>query len=469
VRRFFLILLLVCSLISNLIAVDTIYVFSDIIISGNTRTKSEVIFRELPFAVGDIIFQSQIHDIVAKAEQNLLKTSLFNFATVEFSLKENKIFIEIKVEERWYLWPYPILEHGTRNWSTFLRDKDWSRINYGAAFEFHNLAGLNRTLKIKVRAGYREHFLASYILKGIGHNRNFSVGVLAELFRQKSFISAIDQNTALYFHGRSKNVFTNFNTSLVFSNRIKIASTLGAGLNFKSYSLIDTVAFPQEEDVYNFFSTSFVNPFVYFKSDTRNNKVYPVNGVYFGLVAGYWQNLTDNSLSFLGINSHFDFHYRLPVKRLSAHFCTSYRLLYETGSHSPFFQSRLEFGKDFWTRGYEYYYFLGRNSLKLQNTFSFMLSDFKIHRLPKFLPDEFNKSYSRLYLDVFVDLIYTDAFANDLYFHDSMSGEIRESYGVGISLETYYDRLLQIYVAYAPYFNKTGIFVNYQTPIIKLY
>ena len=98
-----------------------------------------------------------------------------------------------------------------------------------------------------------------------------------------------------------------------------------------------------------------------------------------------------------------------------------------------------------------------------------MLSDFKIHRLPKFLPDEFNKTYSRLYLDLFVDLIYTDAFANDLYFYDDMNGKIRESYGAGISLETYYDRLLQIYVAYVPYFNKTGIFVNYQTPIVKLY
>lgn len=468
-RRFLLISILACSLVSKLFAVDTIYVFSEIKIYGNTRTKSEVILRELPFSVADTVCQSEILTVVKKAEQNLLKTSLFNFVTVDFSLKGKEITIEIRVEERWYLWPYPILEHGTRNWSTFLHDRDWSRINYGAAFELHNLGGLDRTLKLKVRAGYREHYLVSYNLNGVGSNRNFSVGALVEFFRQKSFISAVDQNTPLYYRGSSKNVFTNFNTGVVVSNRIKIASVFGAGFNYKSYSLIDTVAFPVEDDIYNFFSSSFANPFVFFKSDTRNNKVYPVSGVYFVFVGGYWQNLTDNSSSFLGLKSEFDLHYTLPIKRLSAHFCTSYRLLYETDSQTPFFQTRLEFGKDFWTRGYEYYYFLGRNSFKIQNTFSFMLSDFKIHRLPKFLPDEFNKTYSRLYLDLFVDLIYTDAFANDLYFYDDMNGKIRESYGAGISLETYYDRLLQIYVAYVPYFNKTGIFVNYQTPIVKLY
>lgn len=468
-RKTFIILVVFCCLINHLVAVDTVYVVSEIKIFGNIRTKSEVIIREMPCAVGDTLFQSQIIDVVSKAEQNLLKTSLFNFVTVKFSLHGNQLSIDVNVEERWYLWPYPILEHGTRNWSTFLHDKDWSRINYGAAFEFHNLGGLDRTLKIKVRAGYREHYLASYILNGIGSNRNFSVGALVEFFRQKSFISAVDQNTPLYYRGRSKNVFTNFNTGFVVSKRIKISSVFGAGFNYKSYSLIDTVAFPEEDDIYNFFSSSFGNPFVFFKSDTRNNKVYPVNGVYFGLVGGYWQSLTDNSSSFLGVKSEFDLHYTLPIKRLSAHFCTSYRFLHETDSHTPFFQSRLEFGKDFWTRGYEYYYFLGRNSFKLQNTVSFMISDFKIHRLPKFLPDEFNKTYSRLYLDLFVDLIYTDAFPNDLYFHDDMSGKMRESYGAGISLETYYDRLLQIYVAYVPYFNKTGIFVNYQTPIVKLY
>ena len=163
--------------------------------------------------------------------------------------------------------------------TTFLHDRDWSRINYGAAFEFHNLGGLDRTLKLKVRAGYREHYLISYNLNGVGSNRNFSVGALVEFFRQKSFISAVDQNTPLYYRGSSKNVFTNFNTGVVVSNRIKIASVFGAGFNYKSYSLIDTVAFPVEDDIYNFFSSSFANPFVFFKSDTRNNKVYPVRGV----------------------------------------------------------------------------------------------------------------------------------------------------------------------------------------------
>lgn len=448
---------------------DTIYVFSEINIVGNTKTKQVVILRELPFSLEDSIYLSEIQTKLKIAQQNLLKTSLFNFVTLSFSLNKNNITIEIIVEERWYLWPYPILEHGTRNWATFFHDRVLSRVNYGAAFECYNIGGLDQTLKIKLRAGYREHFSISYFFNGLGKNRNSSIKTQVELFRQKMMVSQTLRNQAEYYNDKDNYVFENFNSTIVVTHRMKLSAYAGAGISYKDYYFVHTSSPSPINENYEYLSTKFLNPFAYFKADTRDNKVYPLNGMFFNIFLGYWQNLSQNTSSFLGLISDLSLHYNMPIERVSLHTQASYRQLVENNPDIALFQNRLMFGRDFWTRGYEYYYFLGRKSFKLQNTVSFLLSDFKIHRLPNFLPDEFRKIYSRVYFDVFLDFIYTDGFSQNFNAQNPMNGKVRETYGAGVSLETYYDRLFQIYVAYMPYSKKTGIFVNYQTPILKLF
>ena len=54
-----------------------------------------------------------------KLNQNLLKTSLFNFVNTDFSIDGKCVKVKISVEERWYYWAYPILENADRNLSSF--------------------------------------------------------------------------------------------------------------------------------------------------------------------------------------------------------------------------------------------------------------------------------------------------------------------------------------------------------------
>ena len=50
---------------------------------------------------------------------------------------ENKINFTIDLVERWYIWPYPILEISERNFNVWWDDfqssnyQDFSRFNYG--------------------------------------------------------------------------------------------------------------------------------------------------------------------------------------------------------------------------------------------------------------------------------------------------------------------------------------------------
>jgi hypothetical protein len=112
---------------------------------------------------------------------------------------------------------------------------------------------------------------------------------------------------------------------------------------------------------------------------------------------------------------------------------------------------------------------MGNNTVKTQNTLSFLLSKTKIHNLPKFLPNEFKKAYTKIYLEIFGDLIYTDGYNKTFNLNNNFNKNINYTFGIGASFETYYDRLLQINLTYIPNISKIGIFVNYKTPLIKLY
>ena len=89
--------------------------------------------------------------------------------------------------------------------------------------------------------------------------------------------------------------------------------------------------------------------------------------------------------------------------------------------------------------------------------------------MPNFLPKEFKKAYTKIYLEAFGDLIYTDGYNNVFNANNEFNKKINYTFGLGLSIETYYERLLQINLTYIPNFSKIGIFVNYQTPLIKLY
>ncbi len=133
------------------------------------------------------------------------------------------------------------------------------------------------------------------------------------------------------------------------------------------------------------------------------------------------------------------------------------------------FDRKLDFFSDFTVRGYEYYYFPGNFLSCVGNTFSFKVSDVKLHSLPGFLPDEFSKTYSIIYFDVFTDIAYVNSYANLQGLYNPLNENFLYSIGVGLTLETYYDRLFQIHMVYNGYFSKFGIFAEYKTPIYKTF
>ena len=91
-------------------------------IYGLKKTRESIVRRELTFAEGDTIQQSELSDILERNRNNLLNLGIFNEAEIniwEWDTETNKVDIVVEVSELWYIYALPILEIADRNFNVW--------------------------------------------------------------------------------------------------------------------------------------------------------------------------------------------------------------------------------------------------------------------------------------------------------------------------------------------------------------
>lgn len=143
----------------SLLIIRTIY------ISGNKKTKPDIILRELPFRPGD---QFLLQDIVKKFEEgreHLMNTALFHDAIIALkSLDGYNVDVIVEVKERWYLFPIPYFKPIDRNFNQWLVEQKASlkRVDYGVKLLYNNFTGYNDKLRVWLISGYTHQFSFEY-------------------------------------------------------------------------------------------------------------------------------------------------------------------------------------------------------------------------------------------------------------------------------------------------------------------
>ncbi|MDL2262003.1 BamA/TamA family outer membrane protein [Bacteroidales bacterium OttesenSCG-928-I21] len=444
------------------------YVINRIDINGNKKTKLEVILRELTFKQNDTIQGDKLDEHVQKSTNNLLNTSLFNFVDFDTLCDANKIEVEISVQERWYYWLYPIFEHADRNLSSYFYYRDFKKINYGLAFDWLNFAGRNDMLRFKIRLGYKEQYSISYQKKGFGSKQIFGMWTISDFFRQKKSINQISDYKPLYAENEKIYIKNYLNLGIGFTFRPQIDYHVNFGLIYQYSTYKDSSFFIDNYPNYEKFNTQYLIPRLKFEYDTRNNKIYPTKGLNFLISSGMHIGLFEKLPTYYTLNTSFEQNTPIFRNRIFHKVSLACSHFFNVQSN-VLFDRKLDFFAKNTIRGYEYFYFVSPQFLSLQNTINILASKFRIHNLPKFLPDEFSKTYTRVYLNIFFDIAvsnHSNIFSDNINFRKD---NIFYSAGIGINFETYYDRLVQFHVAYNSYLNKIGIFVEYKTPLYKLF
>jgi outer membrane protein assembly factor BamA len=125
-------------------------IVDDVIVVGNDKTETFVILREMSLHPGDAITRRAIdYD-----RDRIYSLRLFNSVDVTaIPTTAGKATIVVEVNERWYIFPYPILG---------IRDRDWSKVYYGAGVVHSNFRGRNEKLSATVVLGYDPSFALAY-------------------------------------------------------------------------------------------------------------------------------------------------------------------------------------------------------------------------------------------------------------------------------------------------------------------
>ena len=189
---------------------------------------------------------NEFNEKIKQSELNIGSQWLFNFIYIIPVYNQNEIDVKIKVIERWYIWPYPILEISERNFNVFwdrLRNSnytDFSRLNYGVFLNWYNFRGRNELLKLKFRKGYKEHYLFEYDIPYINKNKTLGKILNVELFRMKKFHYKTVNNNLLY-SSYDDQYFLNWNSAFTLQYKRDLNLTHRLSIKYSWFKVPDDI------------------------------------------------------------------------------------------------------------------------------------------------------------------------------------------------------------------------------------
>ena len=439
---------------------QNLVVVHDISLSGNKQTKDFVIFRELSFHKGDTLDMNQWSEIKNVNEDNLLNTGLFNFVTITAdSTGSRKINILISVEERWYLWPYPILEHADRNFSSFLHYRDWRMVNYGFYIEKENFRGRNEILKAKIRLGYREQYGFYYGKPFFRHNENNGIGYFFAYNRQRESSYATDSNRLIYFQSE-KYVRESYESEFYFSHRFDLFHFLNFSVGFANRQATDTALILLNPNFYgnNRSQITYLSLSAGYTIDKRDIHYYPVKGYYLSVsMIKYGLGIFD------GLNQYAAYLDAKKFWQFSRRWTAANGLSLRNAPRNLPYILNYGLGYGEYLNGFEYYVIQGSDYFTFKNMVRFNLLPRKITRI-SFIPfEKFNKIHYAAYINAFFHTGYVWNFQPSPYYN-SMENTILYSYGLGLDIVTYYDKVFRIDFSINN-FNQKGIYLHMSAPI----
>lgn len=437
-------------------SIDSFFIADSIDFIGNKRTKEHIVRRELLFSEGDTIFYADTAEVFTRSEENLVNTSLFNFAEIKL---DSLGIIQVALIERWYIWPGIYWTIEERNFNVWLRNPTLEKVTYGVYFEHENFRGRKERLKFLFKTGYNQLAGFSYQIPYIDKSKRLGLFVAAAIRGSHSVNYFVEDHELLNVRSDSSYLYRN-----VFAD---IGLTWRKGIH-QSHKL--TVSYDYSQTTPDVLS---LNPFFMpsekinmlglnyqFRLDYRNYRSYPLKGWYFDaeLNLGGLINFSENHMQSLYIKSTSRKYFQLMPRVYWASGLTFLGRADEVYYFSEI--TAMGFNNDF-VRGYEYYVVPSRHFLVQKNNLKFEILQPKVFRLPWIKTDKFAKVPVSLYVNLFFDYANTWAYPGVT---DAFNNQWQYGYGIGIDLVTYYDKVFRLEYSINR-FNENGVFLHFTAPI----
>lgn len=447
---------------SMLLNAQELYLINSITLEGNKTTKTSTVLRELSFQVGDSLTQESFSEKLLQSELNITSQWLFNFIDFIPTYNQNNIDVVIKVVERWYVWPYPILEISERNFNVFWDSlkasnfTDFSRLNYGVFLNWYNFRGRNELLKIKFRKGYKEHYLFEYDIPYFNSAKTLGTILNFELFRMEQFHYNTIDNKLLY---------TTLENDYLKDWNASISLQYKKGLNTVhkfniQHSLIQA---PQEVlNLNNTFLPEGKERFQYskfeyhYENEKRNSVTYPIKGSFNEVLVGYF-NGSNTDFTNLSVTAKTENHFTLKPR---LYFGNSIKFKFQSNTELPYVLNE-SLGFEDYLRGYEYYVLDGEHFAMAKTALKYEIIPKTILQIPYFKMEQFKKAFYSVYFSIFADIggVINKNYSSE----NNLNNSLLSSQGVSLDIVTYYDKLIRLEYS-RNHLNEWGLYIHFSNP-----
>jgi outer membrane protein assembly factor BamA len=152
---------------------DTLLTVRDVAIEGNLTTKDFVILREMTLKPGEHLTAEKIeHD-----QKRIYSLQLFNKVEIDVKPSGSEATVVVRVDERWYLFPFPVLGFRYRN---------LDNLYYGAGVVHSNFRGRNEKLFFSFALGFDRWVSLNYQNPRLTDGEDLFLGVQAVYSRIRS-------------------------------------------------------------------------------------------------------------------------------------------------------------------------------------------------------------------------------------------------------------------------------------------
>jgi outer membrane protein assembly factor BamA len=433
---------------------------AEINITGNKRTKSYIILREMQFKTGDSIPAAKLYELVQQSRALIYNTSLFSETEITPILVSGReVVVNVRVLEKIYFYPTPQFKLVDRNFNDWVKTHNASlkRVEYGVKLAHYNLSGRGDKLRIYLLNGYARAASFTY-------SAPYSNGALTEGFSV----------TAGYAQNRRFNYETDYNNkSLEFEKPGFVKNHLTLGVSYQRrrgffkkniYSVFynyvnvnDSVITPVYNPHYFNLPTSSVGYFDIqydYNYSNTDNVNYPLKGRIFKLTALKRGFELKGGVNMLSLDAGYALFF--PHKK---NWNSSIELL--ANIKLPFEQpyvNQAELGyKEFYLRGLEYYVidgvaaFVAKYALKKKLVSFNIPFPFNIKKIPR-LP-------FTIFAKTFMDMGYS---YNKKEYDTRLNNRFLYTGGLGLDIMALYDVTLRVEYSFNQ-LGENGLFLHART------
>lgn len=434
----------------------------EIVIEGNAKTKDYIIFRELTFAKDDTIKNTELPALLEQSRLNLLNTGLFNFVTLSSGLTDSlsqQTTIIIRVQERWYIWPKPVLEITDRNFNAWWSGRDFSRVNYGMGVNWNNFTGRMDMLSLMLQSGKSFNLSFAYFNPFLVKRKKAGAGLVFSYTKNKE-VGAITMNDKLIYLSGDVNLIKELRGGLNLEYKNTLFNTQLLEITFYNVAFHDSLISANPDFSYiGERELHFLQLYYKLKIDHRDIHYYPLKGWY-----------ADVEMSKYG----FGFQFEKPVsvawlKTTSRLFIPLSNRWYSGASvmakissaaiQPYYFMQGLGYGREF-VRGYQYNVVDGKHFFVTKATIKYALIPEKEASLKQLNIPKFTRFHYAAYLTVFADAGYVWNSGNEISLHNKLPNSWLASVGAGIDFVTYYDKVVRLEYTLNKS-NKGGFFIHF--------